>query len=279
MTDQPITNDVQQFFDGLPRLQSGWVWLAGSGPGDPGLITVQLLVGLASADVVVHDALVSDDILGLVPPNTLIHYAGKCGGKPSVLQADITEALIQYAREDRKVLRLKGGDPMMFGRGAEEAQALVNAGIPFRILPGVTSGMAAPSYAGIPLTHRGLSSSVSFITGHGASGNVPNMNWTALAQGADMLVFFMAMKHLSLIQQNLLRAGLPPGHPAGLISNGTLPGQKVRLGTLGALPELAADIEPPAIIVVGEAVRLAQQLSWLPSAQEHSGVQLCKASS
>lgn len=244
-------------------MQSGWVWLAGSGPGDPGLITAQLLVGLSSADVIVHDALVSEDILRLVPAQSKMHYAGKRGGKPSVQQADITESLIDYARRGFKVLRLKGGDPMMFGRGAEEAHALVAAGVPFRILPGISSGMAAPSYAGIPLTHRALSSSVSFITGHGASGDVPNMNWTALAQGADVLVFFMAMKHIGIIQKNLLQAGLPKDHPAGIVSHGTLPEQQVRIGTLGTLVALAQEVTAPAIIVVGKSVELAEKLSWL----------------
>ena len=262
--------DVTEFLENLPSMQSGWVWLAGSGPGDPGLVTAQLLVGLLTADVVVHDALVSDDILRLVPTETKIHYAGKRGGKPSVQQSDITEALIDYAQRGLKVLRLKGGDPMMFGRGAEEAEALVKSGVPFRILPGVSSGMAAPSYAGIPLTHRALSSSVSFITGHGASGDVPNMNWAALAQGADSLVFFMAMKHIALIQENLLKAGLPKNQPVGIISNGTLPKQQVRIGTLETLVELAQELEPPAVVVVGKSVLLAHELNWLQSGAENA---------
>lgn len=254
--------NITDFLARLPEMQPGWVWLAGSGPGDPGLVTAQLMVGLSSADVVVHDALVGEDILSLVPAETKLHYAGKRGGKPSVQQADITEALIEYARRDLKVLRLKGGDPMMFGRGAEEAHALFRANVPFRILPGVSSGIAAPSYAGIPLTHRALSSSVSFITGHGASGNVPKMNWTALAQGADVLVFFMAMKHIALIQENLLEAGLPENHPAGIISQGTLPEQQVQTGILSELAQMAQRLESPAIVVVGETVPLAADLGW-----------------
>lgn len=271
MADPSSPLTLETFLEQLPRIQPGWVWLAGSGPGDVGLVTAHLMVGLFSADVVVHDALVSDEVLRLVPQTAKLHYAGKRGGKPSVMQADITEVLINHAKEGKRVLRLKGGDSMLFGRGAEEATHLAKQGVPFRILPGVTSGIAAPSYAGIPLTHRALSSSVSFITGHGASGGVPNMNWSALAQGADVLVFFMGMKHAGLIQQKLLQAGVPETRACAIISNATLREQQVSQGVLRDLSQLAENMSSPAIIVIGETVPLSSQLAWFGDAEPLAG--------
>ena len=253
---------MQKFLSALPKLESGWVWLAGSGPGDPGLVTAQLLVGMQTADIIVHDALVSQEILALAPAGVQHHYAGKRGGKPSTKQHDICETIIAYAQAGKKVLRLKGGDPMLFGRGAEEAEALVAAKVPFRIIPGVTAGLAASTYAGIPLTHREYSSSVSFITGHAASGDVPNFAWQAMARGTDTLVFYMAMKHIAIIEQQLLAVGLPKDHPVAIISQGTLAQQQVVSGTLGQLSRLAEMLSPPSIVVVGKVVALREVLSW-----------------
>ena len=156
----------------LPTLEPGWVWLAGAGPGDPGLLTLTALGGLRSADVVVYDALVGEQVLALARPGVALEYAGKRGGKPSPKQADISRRLIQHAREGRRVLRLKGGDPFVFGRGGEEALALVEAGVPFRIVPGISSGIGGLAYAGIPVTHRETNSAVTFLTGHNVTGEV-----------------------------------------------------------------------------------------------------------
>src|SRR5215813_3604962 len=184
----------------LPRFEPGSVWLAGAGPGDPGLLTLLALHGLKHADAVVYDALVSPEILGLATPGTLLEFAGKRGGKPSAKQPDISRRLIQLAREGRRVLRLKGGDPFIFGRGGEEALALVAAGIPFRLVPGVSAGIGGLAYAGIPITHRDISSAVTFVTGHDATGLVPDsVDWEALARGAPVIVVYMELKHIAVV--------------------------------------------------------------------------------
>ncbi len=167
----------------LPDLEPGWVWLAGAGPGDPGLLTLTALRGLEQADVVVYDALVGEGILALARPGAALEYAGKRGGKPSPKQADISGRLIRLAREGKRVLRLKGGDPFVFGRGGEEALALVAAGVPFRIVPGISSGIGGLAYADIPLTHRDTNSAVTVLTGHALTGSVPDrLDWEAIAR-------------------------------------------------------------------------------------------------
>ena len=270
MTDLLSHPPVAALLGRLADIPPGWVWLAGAGPGEEGLITVQLLAALVSADVVVHDALVNQQTLELIPARTLKQFAGKRGGKASASQQDISTSLVAHARQGRRVLRLKGGDPMVFGRGAEEAQALVEAGVPFRILPGVTSGIAAPTYAGIPLTHREYSSSVTLITGHIASGDLPEIDWRALASGADTLVFFMAMTHAAQISTRLIEAGLSPNRPTALICSATLPEQQQRRGRLSELGAMADALAPPSIIVIGEVVKLADTLDWLKAARmEH----------
>src|SRR6478736_1711467 len=169
---------IEAAFSHLPALEPGSVWLVGAGPGEPGLLTLLAVKGLAEADVVVHDALVNVDCLKLARPDALLEYAGKRGGKPSAKQRDISLRLIELAREGRRVLRLKGGDPFVFGRGGEEALALVAAGIAFRIVPGISAGIGGLAYAGIPVTHREVNSAVAFITGHDASGLVPDsVDW------------------------------------------------------------------------------------------------------
>src|SRR5262244_2486525 len=175
----------------LPPFEPGWVWLAGAGPGDPGLLTLLALHGLRRADVVVYDALVGDRILDLAGPDAVREFAGKRGGKPSAKQPDISRRLVQLAREGRRVLRLKGGDPFVFGRGGEEAMALVASGVPFRIVPGVSAGIGGLAYAGIPVTHRDVNSAVAFITGHDSSGVLPDsVDWAALAKGAPVIVVY-----------------------------------------------------------------------------------------
>src|SRR5215469_8532438 len=176
----------------LPRMAPGWVWLVGAGPGDPGLITALGLSALSDADHVLYDALVDESLLALAKGEKI--YAGKRAGVKSCKQEEICELLVRLARDGKRVLRLKGGDPFVFGRGGEEAQALAQAGVPFRIVPGITAGIGGLAYAGIPVTHRDTNHAVTFITGHGADGKLPRLNWRAMAQGSETLVFYMARK-------------------------------------------------------------------------------------
>src|ERR1700721_1769808 len=178
---------------GVPVFEPGHVWLAGAGPGDPGLLTLYALAGLAHADVIVHDALVDKRVLALARPQARLEFAGKRGGRPSAVQADISKRLIELANEGRRVLRLKGGDPCVFGRGGEEAMALATAGIRFRIVPGITAAIGGLAYAGIPLTHRGINSAVTLITGHNSDGAVPGEvnsapDWPAIATGSPVIL-------------------------------------------------------------------------------------------
>jgi uroporphyrin-III C-methyltransferase len=248
----------------LPEFLPGWVWLAGAGPGDPGLLTLHTLHALRSADVVVYDALVDERILKLAHPEAVLDYAGKRGGKPSPTQPDISDRLIRLARAGRRVLRLKGGDPLVFGRGGEEALALVGAGIPFRIIPGITAGIGGLAYAGIPLTHRETNQAVTFITGHSTKGDVPDgLDWQAIARGSPVIVLYMALKHLPRIAERLIACGRDAAEPVALISRATTEAQQVVETTLGAAGAAAATIDPPTIIVIGEIVRLRAGLDWL----------------
>ena len=250
----------------FPVFEPGWVWLTGAGPGDPGLLTLHALNGLKQADVVIYDALVDEKILGLTRSSCELEYAGKRGGKPSPKQADISYRIIQRARNQKRVLRLKGGDPFVFGRGGEEALNLVEAGIPFRVIPGVTSGTAAPAYAGIPVTHRDTNSAVTFITGHGANGLVPERHdWEGIAKGSPVIVMYMAVKHLHSIASKLMEYGRIPEEPLALISKACTSEQQILETTLGnaSIDALDAGIEPPAVVVVGEVVRMRQSLDWL----------------
>ena len=249
----------------LPTLEPGWVWLAGAGPGDPGLLTLTALGGLRSADVVIYDALVGEQVLALARPGAVLEYAGKRGGKPSPKQADISGRLIRLAQAGKRVLRLKGGDPFVFGRGGEEALALVGAGVPFRILPGISAGIGGLAYAGIPVTHRDTNSAVTFVTGHMAGGDAPdNVDWASVARGSPVIVIYMAIKHLAQIADQLQAAGRAPGEPVAVVSKASLPEQRVLETTLGAC---AADVRaqgvvPPCLVVVGQVVRLRGGLDW-----------------
>ena len=249
----------------LPELEPGWVWLTGAGPGDPGLLTLHALNGLRQADVIVHDALVAEEVLTLASPGCEIVYAGKRGGKPSAKQPDISARLVQLARAGKRVLRLKGGDPFIFGRGAEEALALVAAGVPFRVVPGISAGIGGLAQAGIPLTHRETNSAVTFLTGHGATGDIPDgIDWHALAAASPVLVIYMALKHLGTIRGHLMAGGRRADEPVAIVSHATLGTQAVLETTLGACVEDAAKsgIEPPAMVVLGEVVRLRSGLDW-----------------
>jgi uroporphyrin-III C-methyltransferase len=258
----------------LPEFEPGWVWLAGAGPGDPGLLTLHALHGLRRADVVVYDALVSEAVLALAPSNVAREFAGKRGGKPSARQADISLRLVALARAGRRVLRLKGGDPMVFGRGGEEALSLSAAGVPFRIIPGVSAGIGGLAYAGIPVTHREANSVVTFLTGHNAAGVVPDeIDWEAVARGSPVLVIYMAIKHLRAIADRLIAAGRGGEEPAALIADATLPGQRVVVTTLArcAAEAEAARLAPPAIVVIGEVVRLRGSLAWFEGFRRRAG--------
>jgi len=250
----------------LPVFEPGWVWLAGAGPGDPGLLTLHALNGLRQADVIVYDALVDESILSWARPGARLEYAGKRGGKPSPKQRDITLKLIDYAKAGRKVLRLKGGDPFVFGRGGEEALGLVGAGIPFRIVPGITAGIGGLAYAGIPATHRDTNQAVTFLTGHDQTGLTPDaINWEGIAAGSPVIVMYMAMKHLETIAGKLIAGGRSVDEPVGIVCNASLSGQQVLETTLGrcAADAAAANLEPPAVVCVGEVVRLRAGLDWM----------------
>jgi uroporphyrin-III C-methyltransferase len=250
----------------LPDFAPGSVWLVGAGPGDPGLLTSLALHALAHADCVVYDALVDPRILALAEPGAALEYAGKRGGRPSPSQPDISARLIALARQGRRVLRLKGGDPCVFGRGGEEGLALAAAGIPFRIVPGITAGIGGLAYAGIPVTHRDIASAVTFVTGHDRGGLVPEaVDWAAIARGSPVIVLYMALNHLARIAARLIAAGRPPSEPVAIIAKATTPDQHVLVTSLAeaAAAAAAARIEAPTVIVVGEVVRLRPALDWL----------------
>ncbi|MDB9838497.1 uroporphyrinogen-III C-methyltransferase [bacterium] len=247
-----------------PTLEKGWVWLCGAGPGDPGLLTLHALNALRQADVVVYDALVQEAILSWAPQAEHV-YAGKRGGKPSAKQRDISLQLVDLAREGKRVLRLKGGDPFVFGRGGEEAQTLVQHGIPVRIIPGISAGIGGLAYAGIPVTHRDVNQSVTFVTGHDQSGDTPSsLDWESISKGSQVLVIYMGMKHIAQISEKLIAAGRSFHEPVAVVTNATTPHQQVletTLGTVVADIEMAG-LEPPAIFCIGKSVLMRQVLDW-----------------
>ncbi|MEY4965213.1 MAG: hypothetical protein RL274_796 [Pseudomonadota bacterium] len=245
----------------LPTLEKGWVWLVGAGPGDPGLITALGLQALAQADFILYDALVDETLLTLSTAEKI--YAGKRAGVRSCKQDEISDLLIKLAREGRRVLRLKGGDPFVFGRGGEEAQALARAGVPFRIVPGVTAGIGGLAYAGIPVTHRDTNHAVTFITGHGIDGKLTKMDWAAVSRGAPTLVLYMARKFADEISAALIAAGRSADEPAAIVANAARADQQVIVTTLGGLGAAAENAPSLAIMVIGENVRLAEELNWL----------------
>ena len=247
-----------------PNFQPGWVWLCGAGPGDPGLLTLHALNALRQADVVVYDALVQDRILDWAQGAEHI-FAGKRGGKPSPKQRDISLHLVELARAGKRVLRLKGGDPFVFGRGGEEAQTLAQHGVPFRIIPGISAGIGGLAYAGIPVTHRDVNQSVTFITGHDQSGNTPSaLNWKAISDGSQVLVIYMGMKHIGQIRAHLLAAGRAPDEPVAVVTTATTDEQQVLETTLDQVETdiAASGLQPPAIICIGQSVKMRQVLDW-----------------
>ena len=244
------------------------VYLVGAGPGDPGLMTARALELIARADVIVHDRLIPATALDGARPDAELIYAGKQGGGPSVGQAEITGWLVEHGRGGRDVVRLKGGDPFVFGRGGEEAQALHEAGLAFEVVPGITAGVAASAYAGIPVTHRDAASAVAFLTGH-EDPDKPDaaLDWPALAAFPGTLVVYMGVRQLPEITERLRAGGRPADEPAAVIERGTLSGQRVVTATLETIAEVAAQagIRAPAISLFGAVAALREQLAWLES--------------
>jgi uroporphyrinogen III methyltransferase / synthase len=242
------------------------VFLVGAGPGDPGLMTARALELIASADVIVYDRLIPETALDGARDDASLVYAGKEGHGPSMPQEEITALIIEHGRTGADVVRLKGGDPFVFGRGGEEAEALIDAGIPFEVVPAVSSGIAAPAYAGIPVTHRGAASSVAFVTGHeDPSKPDSDLDWKALAEFPGTLVVFMGVKQLPAITANLIAGGRSADEPAALVHRGTLPGQRALTSTLGTVAEDAVThaITAPTIAVFGPVAALRDKLAWL----------------
>ncbi len=251
---------------------TGIVHLVGAGPGDPGLLTVRAVELLGAADVVLYDRLIPPEALAHARPGAELVYVGKEGEGPQFPQDDTHRLLLEHARAGRRVVRLKGGDPFVFGRGGEEALVLEAAGIPFEVVPGVTAGVAAPAYAGIPVTHRDVASGVAFITGHEDPSKPESaIDWQALARFPGTLVFYMGVRSLPRIAERLVAEGRPPDEPVAVIERGTLPGQRTLLATLADVAERAAAerIRPPAITLVGEVARLREQLAWLEARPLH----------
>jgi uroporphyrinogen III methyltransferase/synthase len=246
-------------------MNKGKVFLIGAGPGDPGLITVKGLAFLKKADVVVYDYLANEDLLKAAKEGAERIYVGKKGGDHTLSQEEINALIIRKAEEGKTVARIKGGDPFIFGRGGEEAEELAKAGISFEIVPGVTSAIAVPAYAGIPLTHRDFTSTVSFITGHeDPTKKESKIRWDKISTGAGTLVFLMGMGNLPMIAAELIKNGRDPETPVALIRWGTLPEQETTIGKLKNIGEIARTkkIRPPVVILVGEVIELREKLNW-----------------
>ncbi|HEY9149400.1 MAG TPA: uroporphyrinogen-III C-methyltransferase [Gammaproteobacteria bacterium] len=245
------------------------MYLVGAGPGDPDLLTVKAQRLLRQADVVVYDRLISPAILDLIPPGTSRIYVGKATGRHSMPQEDINELLLNLARKGHQVVRLKGGDPFVFGRGSEEARHLARHGIHFEVVPGITSAAACSAYAGIPLSHRGLARSVRFVTGHCRADQPLELDWQGMADPQTTLVIYMGLANLAQIRQGLLDAGMAPDTLAAFVENGTTPRQRRILTTLGDLErdQESHGVQAPALIIIGKVVDFAHELNWFMPAE------------
>ncbi|MCB1502803.1 MAG: uroporphyrinogen-III C-methyltransferase [Bauldia sp.] len=254
-------SDLDALTATLPRLEPGHVWLVGAGPGDPGYLTLHAVSALSQADVIVHDALVDERIAALARPGARLEPAGKRGHQPSIAQDTISTRLVALAREGRRVVRLKGGDPFMFGRAGEEMLALAEAGIPFRVISGVTAGLAAAASALIAPTLRGINHAVIFATGHGA-GDAPPVDWAALAATGQPLVIYMGIHQLAAVAADLVAGGLGPDTPAAVIASATLPEERVLVSTLERIADAVrkAGLGAPAMVIIGAVVAMRARL-------------------
>ena len=245
------------------KLQGGKVWLVGAGPGDPELLTLKAARLISQADAIVYDHLVGNGIMDLARGDARIVYAGKESSKHTMPQEDINQLLVELAREGLSVVRLKGGDPFIFGRGGEELETLAASGIPFEVVPGVTAAAGCGAYSGFPLTHREHAQAVTFVTGHLQDDTV-NLDWPALARPCHTVVFYMGIGAAREICRQMIDHGLPSTTPAAVVRNGTQADQRTLLATLGTLPQRIEEsgIKPPALIIVGSVVSLHEKLSW-----------------
>lgn len=260
-------------YDAFPP---GTVILVGAGPGDPDLLTLGAFKAIKAADVIVYDALVSHEILAMIPQETEKIEAGKRGGGHSTKQEHISDLLVKFGKENRRVVRLKGGDPFVFGRGGEEACRLVEEGIPFRVIPGLTSGIAGPAYAGIPVTHRAVNANFAFITGHESPHNTEDcptddshptrIDWEGVARTFPVIVLYMAMRNVDSVRKRMLAAGRSEETPVALIRWATTPRQQTLVTTLGRVTEdiQSVGMKPPAIMVIGKVVDYRKILRWFP---------------
>ena len=246
---------------GLSVLPQGEVALIGAGPGDVELLTLKAIRFLQQADVVLYDYLVSEEIMALVPSDTILVCVGKRAGHHSVPQEKTNQLLVDFAKQGHRVVRIKGGDPFIFGRGGEELEVLADAGISFQVIPGITAAAGATAYAGIPLTHRDYAQSAMFITGH-LKAESDQMDWSTLARGNQTLVIYMGLMKSEYIETQLVEHGRSPETPIAIIERGTQRTQKIFKGQLSQLAELAKDAQSPSLIVIGEVVSLSDKLAW-----------------
>lgn len=250
----------------------GKVYIVGAGPGDPELITLKGLKCIQKADVILYDRLVNKELLQFAKPDVHLINCGKFPDYHLMKQETINQFLVKYAKKGKTVTRLKGGDPFVFGRGGEEAEACQKAGITFEVVPGITAGIAAPAYAGIPVTHRDHSSSFTIISGHRKEGGADNIKWEAIAKGIDTIAIYMGVKNLPYIRRKLLEHGKSPETPAALIHWGTCQNQKTTIGTLGSIVETAEreQVTNPSMIVIGDVVRLHDKLNWFEAEKKEA---------